>query len=281
MGSVSFRTYREVTGDDRSQLGAQVAAQRRRVEERLRGVARVVAIMSGKGGVGKSYVTAALAGGLARRLGGGVGVLDADLASPTTGRLLDAQGPLRVDEDGVHPARGRDGVVVCSMDLLLDDGAPLAWREPSSERFVWRGTLEAGALREFLSDVVWGELDVLLVDLPPGTDRLDDLTELVPALAGAIAVTIPSEESRRSVERAMRRASEAGVCLLGVIENMSGYACTCCGAIGALHEGNAGARLAEAFGVPLLHRLPFLPAGRPDAPATLDALATSCLAVLP
>ena len=278
---MSFRTYREVTGDDRSQLGEQVAAQRRRVQERLRDVARVVAIMSGKGGVGKSYVTAAIARGLVRRMPDAVGVLDADLASPTTGRLLGARGPLRIDEEGVHPARGTSGAVVCSMDLLLEDGAPLAWREPASERFVWRGTLEAGALREFLADVVWGELDVLLIDLPPGTDRLDDLTELVPTLTGAIAVTIPSEESRRSVERAMRRATQAGVPLLGVVENMSGYACACCGAIAPLYEGSAGAVLAETFGVPMLHRLPFLPGERPDGPAALDALAASCLAVLP
>jgi ATP-binding protein involved in chromosome partitioning len=278
---VSFRTYREVTGDDRSRLGEQVAAQRQRVHDRLRDVARVVAIMSGKGGVGKSYVTAAIARGLIRRMPGAVGVLDADLASPTTGRLLDARGPLHVNEDGVHPARGSEGVVVCSMDMLLEDGAPLAWREPASERFVWRGTLEAGALREFLADVVWGELDVLLIDLPPGTDRLDDLTELVPTLAGAIAVTIPSEESRRSVERAMRRAKQAGVPLLGVVENMSGYACADCGAIAPLHEGSAGAMLADTFGVPLLYRLPFLPSERADAPAILDALAASCLAVLP
>jgi ATP-binding protein involved in chromosome partitioning len=278
---VSFRTYREVTGDDQSRLGEQVAAQRQRVQERLRGVARVVAIMSGKGGVGKSYVTAAIARGLTRRMTGAIGVLDADLASPTTARLLEARGPLRVDEDGVHPACGSEGIVVCSMDFLLDEGAPLTWREPASERFVWRGTLEAGALREFLADVVWGELDVLLVDLPPGTDRLDDLTELVPTLAGAIAVTIPSEESRRSVERAMRRAAQAGVPLLGVVENMSGYACADCGAIAPLYEGTAGAVLAHTFGVPLLYRLPFLPGDRANSADVLDSLAASCLAVLP
>jgi ATP-binding protein involved in chromosome partitioning len=240
----------------------------------------VVAIMSGKGGVGKSYVTAAIARGLIRRMPDAVGVLDADLSSPTTGRLLDAAGPLRVDDEGVHPARGSDGIVVCSMDLLLDEGAPLAWREPASERFVWRGTLEAGALREFLADVVWGALDILLIDLPPGTDRFDDLTELVPTLTGAIAVTIPSEESRRSVERAMRRAAQAGVPLLGVVENMSGYACADCGAIASLYEGSAGAKLAETFGVPLLYRLPFLPGERANGAKTLDALAVSCMGVL-
>ena len=278
---MSFRTYAQVTGEDRSHLGEQVAAQRQRVHERLAGVARVVAVMSGKGGVGKSYVTAALARGLAHRAPNGVGVLDADLASPTTGRMLGARGPLTVEGDGVRPARGDDGILVCSMDLVLADGAPLTWREPGSERFVWRGALEAGALREFLGDVLWGTLDVLLIDLPPGTDRLDDLVEMVPALTGAIAVTIPTEESRRSVERAMRRATEAGVRLLGVVENMSGYACGTCGTVAPLYDGNAGASLAESFGVPLLHRLPFLPGQRPDRVSVLDALASSCLAVLP
>lgn len=277
---MSFRTYAQVTGADRSHLGEQVAAQRERVRARLAAVERVVAIMSGKGGVGKSYVTAAIARGMAQRVPRGVGVLDADLASPTTGRLLDARGPLRVDDEGVHPARGSHGVVVCSMDLLLDDGAPLAWREPGSERFVWRGALEAGALREFLGDVLWGELDVLLIDLPPGTDRLDDLVELVPDLAGAIVVTIPTEESRRSVERAMRRAAQAEVRLLGVVENMSGYACAACGSIAPLYEGDAGHRLADAFGVPLLYRLPFVRGDHADGPGVRDALAAACLEVL-
>ena len=277
---MSFRTYAQVTGADRSQLGEQVGAQRERVRARLADVERVVAIMSGKGGVGKSYVTAAIARGMARRMARGVGVLDADLASPTTGRLLDASGPLRVDGEGVHPARGGQGVVVCSMDLLLDDGAPLAWREPGSERFVWRGALEAGALREFLGDVVWGALDVLLVDLPPGTDRLDDLIELVPDLAGAIVVTIPTEESRRSVERAMRRAAQAAVPLLGVVENMSGYPCAACGSLGPLYEGDAGNQLADAFGIPLLYRLPFLRGDHADGSEVRDALAAACLEVL-
>jgi ATP-binding protein involved in chromosome partitioning len=280
VGSVSFRTYAEVSGDDRSRLGEQVDAQRRRVRERLSSVKRVVAIMSGKGGVGKSYVTAAIARGMAARISRGIGVLDADFASPTTGRLLDARGPLVVDEDGVHPARGVDGIVVCSTDLLLDDGAPLAWREPTSERFVWRGALETGALREFLADVAWGELDLLLIDLPPGTDRLEDLTELVPNLTGAIAVTIPSEESRRSVERAVRSATHAGVRLLGIVENMSGYLCADCGAIAPLYAGNAGALLADAFSVPVLYRLPFMTPAHTDA-RILDALAASCEAALP
>lgn len=257
MGSVSFRTYHEVTGPDRSQLGEQVGQQRARVTARLAGVGRTVAIMSGKGGVGKSYVTASLALGAARRLPGGVGVVDADLKSPTVARLLDARGPVRVDEEGVHPPISPDGVRVMSTSFLLDDGAPLAWRELPGERFVWRGLLETGALREFLSDVVWGSLDLLLVDLPPGADKLSDLAELIPQLSGAIAVTIPSDESHASVQRAMQAARSQGVPLLGVVENMSGYECAGCMETRPLFGGDAGAELAREFDVPLLARIPF------------------------
>jgi ATP-binding protein involved in chromosome partitioning len=257
---VSFRTWREVTGGDRSGLLEQVTAQRERIARRLRDVGRVVAVMSGKGGVGKTWVTASLAAGLAER-GSRVGVLDADLKSPTAARLLGAAGPVAVRETGVEPATGRHGIRVFSMDLLLEEGKPLAWNEPAGERYLWRGALETGALREFLSDVAWGTLDVLLVDLPPGGDRLGDLAELVPGLAGAIAVSIPSEESRRSVERSMRGAADAGIRLLGVVENMSGYGCPHCNRQGPLFPGSAGADLAGQFGVPLLATIPFLPPG--------------------
>lgn len=271
---MSFRTYHDVGGEDRSQLYAQVVAQRERVGRRLASVRRVVAVMSGKGGVGKSHLTATLAAGLASRLEQGVGVLDADLRSPTVARLLAVSGPLRVTEDGVEPAVGTAGVRVVSTDLLLEESQPLRWHEPATERFVWRGVLETGTLREFLSDVVWGTLDLLLVDLPPGADGGVDLKQMVPNLTGALVVTIPSEESRRSVARTMCSASEAGIPLLGIVENMSGYRCDECGVLRALFDGTAGNDLSEEFGVPLLARVPFMPGAGPvscDTPDLVDA----------
>ena len=271
---MSFRTYHDVGGEDRSQLYAQVVAQRERVDRRLASVRRVVAVMSGKGGVGKSHLTATLAAGLVSRLEQGVGVLDADLRSPTVARLLAVSGPLRVTEDGIEPAIGTAGVRVVSTDLLLEEGQPLRWREPATERFVWRGVLETGTLREFLSDVVWGALDLLLVDLPPGADGGVDLKQMVPNLTGALIVTIPSEESRRSVARTMRSASEADIPLLGIVENMSSYRCDECGALRALFDGTAGNDLSEEFGVPLLARVPFTPGAGPascDMPGLVDA----------
>ncbi|MEE8061248.1 MAG: P-loop NTPase [Gemmatimonadales bacterium] len=272
---MSFRTYHEVSGEYRSQLSAQVGALRELVSTRLRTVARTIAVMSGKGGVGKSYVTSLLARDAATT--SAVGVLDADLRGPTVSRLLGAAGPLAVTADGVEPAQATGGIRVVSTDLLLDEDRPLRWRDPGQERFVWRGALEAAALREFLSDVIWGELDLLLIDLPPGSDTVTDLHELVPGLTGAIAVTIPSEESRRSVARSLQAAVDEGIPVLGVVENMSGYHCAGCDTAQPLFPGHAGAELAEAFGAPLLARLAFQPEGRHVGPAELREAVVACL----
>jgi ATP-binding protein involved in chromosome partitioning len=276
---VSFRSYFAVSGNDASGLAGQVELQRQRVRERLRDVGSVVAIISGKGGVGKSYVTSALAIAMARRRAS-VGVLDADLQSPTVARMLRARGPLSVEGDAVIPATGTDGIRVMSMDLLLEDGTPLRWTATTGEAHTWRGIAETGALREFLADVAWGKLAVLLVDMPPDAGRLADLAALVPGLTGAIAVTIPSEEAMRSVARAMHAATDASVPLLGIVENMSGYACPTCDAIGPLFGGDAGEVLASNFNVPLLAKLPFEPNAQPSAALIPETLWNALLSPL-
>jgi ATP-binding protein involved in chromosome partitioning len=244
-----IRTYHDLTDPDRSGLAQQIAAQRRRVADRLGAVGRVTAVMSGKGGVGKSYVTAGLARALARR-GGGVGVLDADLEGPTVARLLDAPaGRLVVRADAVEPAAAADGVRLVSMAQLLEDGRPLLFRGPDADSHVWRGALEAAALREFLADVAWGALHDLLVDLPPGIQRFQQLAELLPAPPAVLAVTIPTPESGDAVRRALHAAVERGAPCLGVIENMTG----------GPFAGDAADTLAGEFGVPVLARLPFHP----------------------
>jgi ATP-binding protein involved in chromosome partitioning len=268
---VSFRTYFEVTGADVSGLGAQVGQQHDRIRARLRDIASVVAIISGKGGVGKSYVTSALAIAIAQREAA-VGVLDADLQSPTVARMLGARGPLSIEGDAVVPAVAHKGLRVISMEMLIEEGVPLRWTATTGEEHTWRGVGETGALREFLGDVAWGKLTALIIDMPPDTGRLADLAALVPGLTGAIAVTIPSDEARRSVARAMRAAVDAGVPLLGVVENMSGYACPGCDVIRPLFRGDAGGALAREFDVPLLARLPFTPNASPSVASIPNAL---------
>jgi ATP-binding protein involved in chromosome partitioning len=254
-----MRTYHELKDADRSGLPEQIGAQRRRVAERLAGVRQVIAVMSGKGGVGKSYVTAHLARALARA-GRAAGVLDADLNGPTIPRLLEVSAAgCQVSGDTVEPVRGADGVRCISMDLLLADGQPLAFRGPEAESFVWRGAMEASALREFLGDVAWGTLDVLLVDLPPGMQRYLELCDILGAPPAVLTVTIPTPESRDAVRRAMRAAMDRGSALLGVVENMTGQG----------FDGTAGDDLAREFAVPLLARIPWHP--KPDTWSALGA----------
>jgi ATP-binding protein involved in chromosome partitioning len=241
-----MRTYHQLTDPDRSGLGDQIGAQRKRVAERLAAVRRIVAVMSGKGGVGKSYVTAHLARGLART-GRPVGVLDADLNGPTIPGLL------QVPHTAQSPAIGLDGVKCISMGHFLDEGAPLAFKGPAAESFVWRGAMEASALREFLGDVEWGNLDVLLLDLPPGMQRYIELCDILGNAPAVLTVTIPTPESRDAVRRAMRAAVDHGSELLGIVENMVGGELT----------GSAGDDLATEFGIPVVARIPWHPT--PDA----------------
>ena len=246
---LNIRTYHDLTEPDRSGLPDQIGAQRRRVAERLATVTWVVAVMSGKGGVGKSFVTAHLARALGRA-GRAVGVLDADLNGPTAPQLLGLPVAGCPSHDGViEPAVSPEGVRCFSMALLLEDGRPLAFRGPEAESFVWRGTLEAAALREFLADVAWGRLDLLLVDLPPGMQRFAELAELLPEPPPVIAVTIPTQQSEDAVRRALRAAHDRGAPCLGVIENMAG----------GPYLGDAGDTLAREFGIPLLGRVPWHP----------------------
>jgi len=248
-----IRTYHDLVEPDRSGLPQQIAAQRQRVAGRLAGVGRVVAVMSGKGGVGKSFVTAGLARALARA-GRVTGVLDADFNGPTIPALL--QIPVTsctLHENDIEPVASPEGVRCFSMGLLLEDGRPLAFRGPEAEGHVWRGTLEAAALREFLGDVAWGALEVLLIDLPPGMQRFAELVELLPAPPAVLTVTIPTPESGDAVRRAMRFAAERGATLVGIVENMTGGA----------FSGTAGDDLAAEFGIPLLARIPWHPT--PDA----------------
>src|SRR5436190_22553723 len=244
-----IRTYHDLTEPDRLGLGDRIAARRRRLAERLAAVGRVLVVMSGKGGVGKSFVTAHLARALARD-GRAVGVLDADLNGPTVARLLDATDARLVpQDDGILPATGADGVRLVSMAQLLADGQPLAFKGPAAESFVWRGAAEAGALRELLADIAWGTLDVLLLDLPPGMQRFLELCDLLPAPPAVLTVTIPTPESRDAVRRAMRAAVERGSDLLGIVENM----------VGPQFPGTAGDDLAREFNATVIASIPFNP----------------------
>ncbi len=254
------KRYRDIPGDAGSNVMAQLQEQKERLSTRLRRVRYPVVIMSGKGGVGKTVVTVNLAAILAAE-GYTVGVLDADLNGPSVAKMMGVRGVrLTINEGGVSPARGPLGIKVMSMDLLLPEDAPVVWEAPTKQdAFVWRGLMEANALREFLADTDWGELDFLLIDLPPGTHRFPDLVQLLPRLTGALIVTIPSEVSHLVVRRSITAAQELKAPLIGLLENMAGYVCLTCGNVGALFEGRGTEGMAGELGIPYLGRIPFDP----------------------
>jgi ATP-binding protein involved in chromosome partitioning len=242
------KRYRDIEGDGGSDVVGQVGAQLARLRRRLEPIRFVVAVVSGKGGVGKSTITGGLACAFA--LGGRrVAVLDADLNGPSMAKILGVRGArLSMTAAEVEPPAGILGVRVMSMDLLLPgDAAPLVWDAPTqAEAHTWRGTMEANALREFLADTAWGALDVLVLDLPPGTDRLATVVSLVPGLAGTILVTIPSDLSQLIVRKSITVARGSGVPVLGLVENMAG-----------LFPGPDAETLAHEADIPFLGAVPF------------------------
>jgi ATP-binding protein involved in chromosome partitioning len=243
-----MKRYRDIAGDGGSDVAGQVGAQLERLRRRLAPIRFIVAVVSGKGGVGKSTITGGLACALALD-GWRVAVLDADLNGPSMAKILGARGArLQVGAGEVEPPEGILGVRVMSMDLLLpSDAAPLVWDAPTqAEAHTWRGTMEANALREFLADTAWGALDALVLDLPPGTDRLATVVSLVPGLAGTVLVTIPSDLSQLIVKKSITVASGAGVPVLGLVENMAG-----------LFAGPDAGSLAREAGIPFLGAVPF------------------------
>ncbi|HEX9861710.1 MAG TPA: Mrp/NBP35 family ATP-binding protein [Candidatus Bathyarchaeia archaeon] len=209
-----------------------------------------IAVISGKGGVGKSTITVNLAAAFAL-LGNRVGILDADIHGPSVPKLLGLTGQrLKVGPPGAFPVAGPLGIKVVSIDFFLQEGLPT----------IWRGPLKMTAIRQFLSDIVWGELDILFIDLPPGTgDEPLSIAQLLPEIDGVIIVTMPSELSRVVVKKAITFAQRLGMPIIGVVENMSGFICPTCGAKIDIFQSGGGKKLAEDAGVPFLGSIPIDP----------------------
>lgn len=229
----------------------EIKEQEKRIKIRMAKIKHKLVILSGKGGVGKSTITANLAIALARK-GHKVGVLDIDIHGPSIPKILGIRGQEltagRLEGVGIFPAKGPLDIKVISMDFLL----------PSDETpVIWRGPMKMGVIRQFLADVAWGNLDFLLVDVPPGTgDEPLSLMQLLPGIDGVIIVTAPSEVSQIVVKRAVGFTRELHVPVLGIVENMSGFVCPKCGAEVDIFGSGGGQKIAEELGVPFLERIP-------------------------
>ncbi|MCB9431579.1 MAG: Mrp/NBP35 family ATP-binding protein [Ardenticatenaceae bacterium] len=224
-----------------------------KVEGKMAGtkaVRHIIAVASGKGGVGKSTCTVNLAVAL-RRQGATVGVLDADIYGPNLPMMLGVQGPPRVKNDEVQPVFAY-GLKVMSLGFVVKQDEPI----------VWRGPLIHGALAQLLNDVAWGELDYLLIDLPPGTGDVQLSLAQLTALSGAVIVTTPQDVALEDVYKGMAAFQQLKVPLLGVIENMSFFACPHCGGRTDIFAHGGGQKAAQRLDIPFLGAVALDPAIR-------------------
>lgn len=256
------KKYKDIIGVGGSNIVGQVTQQIGRLRSRMEKVKHKVAVISGKGGVGKSVVTVNLASALASQEYT-MGVLDADVNGPSVAKMMGVRGQhLKIGGNGVSPAVGFLNIKVMSMDLLLPrDETPVVWDAPTQrDAFVWRGTMEVSTLREFLSDTKWGELDFLFIDLPPSIEKFPNMAHLLPDLGGVVLVTIPSEVSHLVVKKSVTTVKELGIPVVGLIENMVGYLCLNCGKVGDLFKTvEEGEKMAEEMDIPYLGGIPFDP----------------------
>jgi ATP-binding protein involved in chromosome partitioning len=283
--------YHDIVGDGGSRILEQVAEQRTRIADGLAGVRHLVAVGSGKGGVGKSTLTLHLAGALRAR-GLRIAILDADFNGPSQARMAGVQGALFLP--GSHKValpRTSNGIGVFSMGSLVPESAALEFESAAhGESHTWRATREFALLGEILGAFEWDALDLLLFDLPPGAERTVQYAEFLGPATSFLLVTIPSDVSRGVVARSAAALSKGPTRVLGYVENMSGYYCRDCNSIKPLFVPSAPARLE----IPCLGTVPFDPdlarccdrgialADAPDTPAgrALERIAQRLLDVL-
>ena len=228
----------------------QQTSEQQKLKEKMGKIKYKIAIISGKGGVGKSTVTVNLATSFAMQ-GKHVGVLDADIHGPSVPRLLGLEGQqAKPSPTGLFPIDGPLGMKVMSIDFFLPEQAPT----------IWRGPLKMRAIRQFLSDVDWGELDFLFIDLPPGTgDEPLSIAQLLPDIDGVVIVTMPSELSSSIVKKAITFAGRLNMPIIGVVENMSGFICPHCGKKTEIFSSGGGKKMAQEMNVAFLGSIPIDP----------------------
>jgi ATP-binding protein involved in chromosome partitioning len=228
----------------------------------LPGVKNVIAIVSGKGGVGKSTVSVNLAVALAQA-GASVGLLDADITGPNIPLMMGLTGqPVASPNNKITPLE-RYGVKTISIQFFVPEGQPV----------IWRGPLVGGAIQQFLRDVEWGELDYLVIDLPPGTsDAQLTLAQAVP-ISGAVLVTTPQEVSLLDVGKALAMLQRMNVPVTGIVENMAGFACSHCGQVTEIFGRGGGERFAREHGLEFLGSIPLDVTVRQGADVGIPAVA--------
>ena len=213
-------------------------------------VGKVIAVVSGKGGVGKSTVTSMLATAM-QRAGKRAAILDADITGPSIPKAFGVKQISGASEEGFYPAVTKSGIQVMSINLLLDD---------ANDPVLWRGPIIAGAVKQFWTDVFWDDVDYLFVDMPPGTGDVPLTVFQSLPIDGVIIVTSPQELVSMIVGKAVRMANMMHIPVLGVVENYSYFRCPDCGKRHAIYGESHLAQIAEEYHLPVLAQLPIDPA---------------------
>lgn len=215
----------------------------------LSSVKKVIGVVSGKGGVGKSFVTASLAVAM-KRAGYEVGIMDADITGPSIPKMFGLHGPAYGTDDGIYAMPAEDGTKVMSINLLVDDEeAPV----------IWRGPVIGGAVKQFWTDVIWGDLDYLFVDMPPGTGDVPlTVFQSIP-VDGIIVVTSPQELVQMIVKKAYNMAEMMHIPVLGIVENFSYLKCPDCGKEMKIFGESHVDEVAAELSIPVFGKLPIDP----------------------
>lgn len=212
-------------------------------------IKKVIGVVSGKGGVGKSMTSAMLAVAM-RRMGHSAGILDADITGPSIPKLFGVHGPATGNDDGIYPIKSRTGIDIMSINLLLEDEeAPV----------VWRGPVIAGAVKQFWQDVIWEDVDFLFVDMPPGTGDVPLTVFQTLPVDGIVIVSSPQELVGMIVGKAVQMAEMMKVPVLGIIENMSYALCPHCGEHIQVFGDSHVEQTAEKYHLPVLAKMPIDP----------------------
>ena len=240
---------------DCSSCGADCASRKKpesllEAQNAFSNVKKVIAVVSGKGGVGKSLVTSLLAV-LTKRNGSSTAILDADITGPSIPKMFGVHDKAMGTEDGILPVESRTGVKMMSVNLLLEN---------DTDPVIWRGALIAGTVKQFWTDVLWGDVDYMFVDMPPGTGDVPLTVFQSLPVDGIIIVTSPQELVGMIVEKAAKMAKMMNIPVLGLVENMSWIACPDCGKKIFPFGESQTAKVALEEGIPLLAQLPIDPA---------------------
>ncbi|MCD8119873.1 MAG: Mrp/NBP35 family ATP-binding protein [Lachnospiraceae bacterium] len=218
---------------------------------------KTIGVVSGKGGVGKSFVTASLATALAKK-GYRVGILDADITGPSIPKMFGLDEHAVADEDGVYPVETKEGIRVMSINLLLEN---------ADDPVIWRGPIISGVVKQFWNEVIWGELDYMLIDMPPGTGDVPLTVFQSIAVDGIVLVTSPQDLVSMIVKKAYNMARTMGIPMVGVVENFSYMECPDCGKklypFGESHLEE----IASPLGLRILGRVPIMPEASRQADA--------------